>query len=123
MSYRLSVRSTAYSHSAGTPVSFAHAANGQASTAGTFGSLFGEGDMRAGLSITAQYLQNLEFAIGYNWFMGNPRKTVKDSPIPSNMVTDRDYANAVSASANTIPPWAIPWPLSMSSRSRIDSRA
>lgn len=76
----------------GTPVSFAHAANGYASTAGTFGSLFGEGDMRAGLSITAQYLQNLEIAIGYNWFMGNPRAVTKDSPIPSNPVADRDYA-------------------------------
>jgi hypothetical protein len=76
----------------GTPVAFAHAANGYASTAGTFGALFGEGDRRIGLSITAQYLQNLEFAIGYNWFLGNPRATVKDSPIPSNPVSDRDYA-------------------------------
>ncbi|HEY0974897.1 MAG TPA: DUF1302 family protein [Solimonas sp.] len=76
----------------GTPIAFAHAANGYASTAGTFGSLFGEGDRRIGLSVTAQYLQNLEFALGYNWFLGNPRKTVKDSPIPANPVADRDYA-------------------------------
>lgn len=76
----------------GTPIAFAHAANGYASTAGTFGALFGEGDKRVGLSVTAQYLQNLEFALGYNWFLGNPRRTVRDSPIPSNPVTDRDYA-------------------------------
>lgn len=76
----------------GTPIAFAHAANGYASTAGTFGALFGEGDMRAGLSITAQYLQNLEFSLGYNWFMGNPKRMVKESPIPANPVTDRDYA-------------------------------
>ena len=76
----------------GIPIAFAHAVNGYASTAGTFGSLFGEGDRRAGLSITAQYLQNLEFAIGYNWFLGNPSKTQRDSPIPSNPVADRDYA-------------------------------
>ncbi|SFF26791.1 Protein of unknown function [Fontimonas thermophila] len=76
----------------GTPIAFAHAANGYASTAGTFGALFGEGDKRVGLSITAQYLQNLEFAIGYNWFLGNPRRLVRDSPIPANPVTDRDYA-------------------------------
>lgn len=76
----------------GTPIAFAHAAQGYASTAGTFGSLFGEGDRRIGLSVTAQYLQNLEFAVGYNWFLGNPRALVKDSPIPSNPVADRDYA-------------------------------
>jgi hypothetical protein len=76
----------------GTPIAFAHAVNGYASVAGVFGSLFGEGDRRAGLSITAQYLQNLEFAIGYNWFLGNPSATVRDSPIPSNPVADRDYA-------------------------------
>ncbi len=76
----------------GTPIAFAHAANGYASTAGTFGALFGEGDRRIGLSVTAQYLQNLEFALGYNWFLGNPRKTMRDSPIPTNPVADRDYA-------------------------------
>ncbi|MEQ1439062.1 DUF1302 family protein [Fontimonas sp. SYSU GA230001] len=76
----------------GTPISFAHAVDGQASTAGTFGSLFGEGDMRASLGITAQYLQNLEIAIAYNWFMGKSSATVKDSPIPSHPVSDRDYA-------------------------------
>jgi len=76
----------------GTPIAFAHAAQGYASTAGTFGALFGEGDRRIGLSVTAQYLQNLEFALGYNWFLGNPRATVGISPIPSNPVADRDYA-------------------------------
>ncbi len=76
----------------GTPIAFAHAVNGYASTAGTFGALFGEGDRRIGLSVTAQYIQNLEFAIGYNWFLGNPSATMRDSPIPTNPVADRDYA-------------------------------
>ncbi|HEY1077418.1 MAG TPA: DUF1302 family protein [Fontimonas sp.] len=76
----------------GTPIAFAHAAQGYASTAGAFGSLFGEDDMRIGLSVTAQYLQNLEFALGYNWFLGDPDAKVKDSPIPSNPVADREYA-------------------------------
>ncbi len=76
----------------GTPVAFAHAARGYASTAGAFGSLFGEGDMRIGLSVTAQYLQNLEFALGYNWFLGDAEAKVHDSPIPANPVADREYA-------------------------------
>ncbi|MFC4252789.1 DUF1302 domain-containing protein [Sinimarinibacterium flocculans] len=76
----------------GTPIAYAHAVDGYASVAGSFGALFGEGDRRAGLSVSAQYLQNLEVAVGYNWFLGNPAKTVRDSPIPSNPVTDRDYA-------------------------------
>ncbi|TJY64908.1 DUF1302 domain-containing protein [Sinimarinibacterium sp. CAU 1509] len=77
----------------GTPIAFAHAANGYASTAGTFGALFGEGDKRIGLSVTAQYLQNLELAVSYNWFLGNPRATMRDSPIPTNPVADRDYVS------------------------------
>ncbi|MES0874000.1 DUF1302 domain-containing protein [Sinimarinibacterium thermocellulolyticum] len=76
----------------GIPIAYAHAIKGYSSIAGSFGALFGEGDRRIGLSVTAQYLQNLEFALGYNWFLGNPSKTVRDSPIPSNPVTDRDYA-------------------------------
>ncbi len=74
-----------------TPIAFAHAAQGYASTAGTFGSLFGEGDRRIGLSVSAQYLQNLEMTLGYNWFLGNPRRLVGESPIPANPVADRDY--------------------------------
>jgi hypothetical protein len=76
----------------GIPIAYAHAVNGYSSIAGSFGALFGENDRRIGLSVTAQYLQNLEFALGYNWFLGNPEATVRDSPIPSNPVTDRDYA-------------------------------
>ncbi|HEX4896497.1 MAG TPA: DUF1302 family protein [Solimonas sp.] len=76
----------------GTPITLASAQDGYASTAGTFGSLTGEGDRRASFSVTAQYLQNLEFSLGYNWFMGNPAALVKDSPIPANAYADRDYA-------------------------------
>jgi hypothetical protein len=77
----------------GTPIAFAHAANGYASTAGTFGSLFGEDDKRIGLGVTAQYLQNMEISVNYNWFLGNPRATMRDSPIPTNPVADRDYVS------------------------------
>jgi hypothetical protein len=76
----------------GTPIAYAHAVNGHSSIAGSFGALFGEGDRRIGVSVSAQYLQNLEFVLGYNWFLGNPARTVRDSPIPSNPVVDRDYA-------------------------------
>jgi hypothetical protein len=76
----------------GVPIAYAHAVNGYSSIAGSFGALFGENDRRIGLSLTAQYLQNLEFTLGYNWFLGNPEATVRDSPIPSNPVSDRDYA-------------------------------
>ena len=76
----------------GTPISVAHAFYNYASSAGTFGSLFGEGDVRLGLQVIAQYLQNLEFAVGYNWFLGDPGALVGDSPIPANAVADREYA-------------------------------
>ncbi len=76
----------------GTPISVAHAFYNYASSAGTFGSLFGEGDVRLGLQVIAQYLQNLEFAVGYNWFLGDPGALVGPSPIPANPVADREYA-------------------------------
>lgn len=72
-------------------VAWAHAVNGNPSTTGDFGPLFGEGDRRLTLSAGMQYLQNLEFSLGYNFFFGNPRKGIRGSIVKQNPVSDRDY--------------------------------
>lgn len=72
-------------------LAWAHAANGNPSTNGDFGPLFGEGDRRLGVMASVQYLQNLEFALGYNFFFGNPRKGIRGSIVKQNPVSDRDY--------------------------------
>ncbi len=72
-------------------VAWAHAVNGNPSTNGDFGPLFGEGDRRLALTAGMQYLQNLEFSLGYNFFFGNPRAEVRNSIVKQNPVADRDY--------------------------------
>jgi hypothetical protein len=72
-------------------LAWAHAANGNPSTNGDFGPLFGEGDRRFTVSGGMQYLQNLEFSLGYNFFFGNPRKGIRNSIVKQNPVSDRDY--------------------------------
>lgn len=72
-------------------LAWAHAVNGSPSTNGDFGPLFGEGDRRLTLSGGVQYLQNLEFSVGYNLFFGNPRKGIRGSIVKQNPVSDRDY--------------------------------
>lgn len=72
-------------------VAWAHAANGNPSTNGDFGPLFGEGDRRLALTGGMQYLQNLEFSLGYNFFFGNPHKGIRGSIVKQNPVSDRDY--------------------------------
>lgn len=72
-------------------IAWAHQANGNPSTNGDFGPLFGEGDRRLNISGGMQYLQNLEFSLGYNLFFGNPRKGVRGSIVKQNPVSDRDY--------------------------------
>lgn len=72
-------------------LAWAHAANGNPSTTGDFGPLFGEGDRRFTVSAGMQYLQNLEFSFGYNLFFGNPRKGIRGSIVKQNPVSDRDY--------------------------------
>lgn len=73
------------------PVTFAYL-EGNPALAGGFGALYGDGDMRASLGFTMTYLQNTEIGIGYNWFFGNPAKTIKDSTLAANPYADRDYA-------------------------------
>lgn len=72
-------------------LAWAHAANGNPSTTGDFGPLFGENDRRLTISAGMQYLQNLEFSLGYNLFFGNPHKGIRGSIVKQNPVSDRDY--------------------------------
>ncbi len=75
-----------------TPVSFGMLVKGTPSQAGAFGALYGEGDMRLGVSLNFQYLGNLEVGAGYNFFFGDPNKTIGDSLLKANPYMDRDYA-------------------------------
>ncbi|HVT36483.1 MAG TPA: DUF1302 family protein [Nevskiaceae bacterium] len=74
------------------PIAFGWLIKGTPAMAGAFGPLYGEGDMRASLGLDLQYLQNLQFSAGYNWFFGDPAKTIKDSTLAANPYADRDYA-------------------------------
>ncbi|NGY05734.1 DUF1302 domain-containing protein [Solimonas terrae] len=73
------------------PVTFAYL-KGNPAMAGAFGALYGDGDMRASLGISMTYLENTEIGVSYNWFFGNPAKTIKDSTLAANPYADRDYA-------------------------------
>jgi hypothetical protein len=75
-----------------TPVSFGMLVKGTPSMAGAFGALYGAGDTRLGVSVNMQYLGNLEIGVGYNFFFGDPNKTIGDSPLKANPYMDRDYA-------------------------------
>lgn len=70
---------------------WAHQVNGNPSTNGDFGPLFGEGDRRLAVTGGMQYLQNLEFSLGYNFFLGNPSREIRHSIVKQNPVSDRDY--------------------------------
>jgi uncharacterized protein DUF1302 len=74
-----------------TPVSFGWLTHGNPSLPGGFGALYGQGDMRLSVSATMQYLQNLQFGVGYNFFFGSPDKTIGDSFLKRNPYEDRDY--------------------------------
>ncbi|MGH8445355.1 MAG: DUF1302 family protein, partial [Solimonas sp.] len=66
------------------PVSFA-VQHGTPALSGAFGSLYGDGDMRASVGTNFTYLQNLAVGVSYNAFLGsaNPAK---------RPYADRDYA-------------------------------
>ena len=76
----------------GLPMTFSWLAEGTPSTPGVFGALYGEGDLRAGIGITAQFLQNTELTLGYNAFFGDPEKTIRNSTLRANPFVDHDYA-------------------------------
>jgi hypothetical protein len=73
------------------PVTFAYL-EGDPSMAGAFGPLYGDGDMRASLGISMTYLENTQIGIGYNWFFGDPGKTINNTTLAANPYADRDYA-------------------------------
>ncbi len=65
---------------------------GNPSLSGSFGALFAEGDQRFSFGVSMQYLQNLEFAVAYNWLRGDPGKRIAgDSYVPQNPYADRDH--------------------------------
>lgn len=74
-----------------TQFAFGQIVKGNPSLTAAFGALYGEGDMRAGLGFGMQYVQNLEFALSYNKFMGNPDSKIGDSPLFEHPYADRDY--------------------------------
>jgi hypothetical protein len=82
-----------------TPINFAWLIDGTPSTPGVFGALYGEGDMRASLGVTGQFLQNFELSLSYNAFLGDAEKNIRNSQLRANPYVDRDYL-ALSAKYN-----------------------
>lgn len=74
-----------------TVFSTAEIVKGNPSMSGAFGSLYGEGDQRVSLGTGLQYLQNLEFGVSYNWFLGDAEQGIRDSIVKQNPFVDRDY--------------------------------
>ncbi|HUR40166.1 MAG TPA: DUF1302 family protein [Verrucomicrobiae bacterium] len=75
----------------GTPVNIAWLVDGTPSTPGVFGALYGEGDQRVSVGLTAQYVQNLEFGLSYNAFFGDSEKHIGRSTLKANPYADHDY--------------------------------
>jgi len=65
-------------------LSFSHMLKGNSPMAGAFGSLTGEHDRRAGVGITATYLQRYQVGLSYAWFLGTPDPTERP-------LADREY--------------------------------
>jgi hypothetical protein len=67
------------------PVTLAALVKGTPAMAGAMGSLYGEGDTRASVAANFTYLQNLQYGISYNAFLGSPN-------LSKRPYSDRDYA-------------------------------
>lgn len=74
-----------------TPISFSWLVKGNPSIPGSFGALYGEGDKRLSVTTNFQYLQNLQFGVGYNFFFGDANAYIGNSFLKQNPYTDRDY--------------------------------
>lgn len=83
-----------------TTLSYGMIVKGNPSLSGAFGPIFGEGDRRLGIGVSAQYLQNLEVALNYQFFIGDANKVQRGSASESdaggsnlaqNPYADRDY--------------------------------
>jgi hypothetical protein len=75
----------------GTPITISWLVDGTPSTPGVFGALYGEGDQRLSVGVTAQYVQNLEFSLNYNAFFGDSEKSIGNSMLKANPYADHDY--------------------------------
>lgn len=73
------------------PITFGYLKNNPA-LAGAMGALYGDGDMRASLGFSMTYLSNMQIGLGYNWFFGDPAKTINNTTLAANPYVDRDYA-------------------------------
>ena len=73
------------------PLSLGMLVKGNPSMPGAFGAFSGAGDLRLSTGIALQYFQNLQFALTYSFFFGNPEQNVGQSFIRQNAYTDRDY--------------------------------
>lgn len=75
-----------------TPLNLSLLLVGTPAMAGAFGALYGEGDIRLGVGVNFQYLQNFKIGVGYNFFFGNPNKNIGQSTLKANPYSDRNYA-------------------------------
>ena len=74
------------------PIAFQGIAMGNPEMAGAFGATFGEGDQRVSVGLGATYLDNLEFGVAYNFFLGSAEKTIRGSELHERPYTDRENA-------------------------------
>ncbi len=74
------------------PMSVQGIAMGNPEMAGAFGAAFGQGDIRVSAGLGATYLDNLEFGIAYNFYLGSADKTVRGSELHERPYTDRENA-------------------------------
>lgn len=73
-----------------TPIDFGWLIKGNPSLPGTFGALYGEGDMRLSIGANMQYLQNLQIGLTYNFYFGDADKNIGKSFLKQNPYMDRD---------------------------------
>lgn len=74
------------------PIAFGMLVKGTPALAGAFGALYGEGDTRLSLGLSAQGSNNLQLGLAYNFFFGDAGKKIGHSTLPANPFVDHDYA-------------------------------
>ncbi|NGY04464.1 DUF1302 domain-containing protein [Solimonas terrae] len=74
------------------PISFGMLVKGTPAMAGAFGALYGDGDTRLSVGVTADSINSLTVGVAYNMFFGDASKTIGHSTLPANPFVDHDYA-------------------------------
>lgn len=74
------------------PISFGMLIKGTPAMSGAFGALYGDGDTRLSVGLTADSINSLTVGVAYNMFFGDAKKTIGDSTLPANPFVDHDYA-------------------------------